>query len=671
MHEMGRKISKTVAWVFVSSSILAFLPGAAASEPVYLGALDVLSLQVNFHLEDSVAATHLALLVQNPANVSREASLSLPLSENAVLTSLTLTTHNRTLVGIVTEKGAASSAYNASKERNEDAVLLDSAGKGLLSLRLNAAPGATLRLDAVYAEIVPLELGIREYMFPASKIQDAFRDVGHFRVNATIKSSVPWSAIEAVGVSSPLTELNDRSATWVYDVEEHRISNDLVIRITPVLSEYASAMLLSGRQEHGVFTATILPPSLGNALPVDVIFVLDHSGSMSGEKMDQAKAALDIILGQLRSQDRFGIVVFDDDIEKYKTSLLAVSGGNIDAAQDWVGRVQAEGSTNIEGGLSAALAILGGQERAALPMIVLITDGLPTAGITSHRDIIESVDTKNTLGARVHVVGIGFDQDNAFLGELASSQRGFYRPIGPSQGVASELEDFYAQIASPILKDVSVEFVGLAAQDVHPAPFPDLYRGSELVVAARADTRTLPAVVKIILRGSSSTGEVRHEIAMDSASLSIRPEVEKLWARQKANTLERYIQLHQATSNVSSQQADLLAHGLRYQIETMRTSWVIVPVGELASPTADRFEDTRSAFDNAYGAPAAGAPPAAPPGAPPAAPPGAPPAATTPGGLPAAPDLPTTSRTPGFGLILAIIVVLGVAVLRTRVRRDV
>lgn len=658
--------------MLVASSILAFGPSAQASEPVVVNALEVLSLQINFNLQDSVAATHLALLVKNPGNVSREAALALPLSSNAVLTGMTLTTHNRTLVGVVTERNVASATYEASKERGEDAVLLDSAGHGLLSIRINVAAGGTVRLDAVYAELLPLDLGIREYVFPAARLQADLRNVAHYRVNGTIVSSVPWSSINGEGVPSSIAQASNRSATWVYDDENVQVSQDLALRIKPILTGYASSMVLSGKEDEAVFAATILPPGLGDPLPVDVVFVIDHSGSMAGAKMEQAKEAVDTILGQLRTQDRFGIVAFDDAIDKHQSAMVSASSSNVDGGQGWVNEIQADGSTNIEGGVSAALDILGTQERAALPMVVLITDGLPTAGITGHRQIIESVDQKNMLDARVHVVGIGFDKDNAFLAELAASQRGFYRPLDPASDVAAALEDFYAAIASPLLKDISVEFVGLEALDVHPAPFPDLYRGSELVVAGRANTTALPSVVKVVLKGTSTAGAFTREISIETATMPIRPEVEKLWARQKANTLERYIQLHQASENVSTQQAELLAHGLRYQIETLRTSWVIVPIGEVANTTAEAYHDTRSYLDYAQSGPGgamAGAPtavaPNAPPGAPPAAPPGAAPAL---GGTSA--GAPTMTRTPGPNLVIGVLAIVAVAFVIARRHRD-
>lgn len=597
------------AWLL---GITFLLPAGVASEPA-AETLIVDELAVLIDVRDAVAVTRVSLMVTNGGGEAREITLEVPLSANAVLTNFTLATHNKTLVGRVLERAQAGAAYNASKARGEDAVLLNSAGKGRLSLAINVGANRTVRLNGTYAEPLPLTEGTHRYSFPAAVFGVSYGTVRQFRLHADIASDHPWEQLTAAGVPSAPVEHTNRTASWDYMATDFRPATTLTIHMRPGRPDYTSTLVLSGRGDDAAFAMGLLPPGFGAApIPLDVVFVLDHSGSMSGTKIVQARDALVTILGQLRPQDRFDLVIFDDQIEPYKATLQVVTASSIEAGRTWIRGVEADGYTDIEAGVASALEVLRGAETAALPTVVLITDGLPTSGITSHRDIIASLAAKNPMGARIHVVGIGFDQDDAFLGELASASRGFYQAVAPSESSQAALEGFYRRISTPVLKDVQVGFEGWDVWEVHPAPLPDVYQGSQLLLAGRANGSLLPDPLVVTVAGRDAGGPVSFQVSLPTANSSERSEVLRLWARQKANSLERYILLNEGAINVTAQRVELLNLGLQAQIETLVTSWVIADVEASAPATLPAPQYSTAGG----GPPAAGAPPAPPPGAP-------------------------------------------------------
>lgn len=212
-------------------------------------------------------------------------------------------------------------------------------------------------------------------------------------------------------------------------------------------------------------------------------------------------------------------------------------------------------------------------------MVVLITDGLPTAGITSKPAIVASLAEKNANDVRVHAVGIGFDRDDAFLGELAASTRGFYQAVDPKDDVGAALEGFYARIATPLLKDVVITFDGVDVWEAYPDPVPDVYAGSHLLYAVRLNASDLSENLTAIVAARGPDGPVGFEFTMRTADLTVRSEVDRLWARQKAATLERAIERTADPVEREALGAELLLHGLAHQIETTKTAWLVVEEG--------------------------------------------------------------------------------------------
>src|SRR5262249_41297817 len=90
-------------------------------------------------------------------------------------------------------------------------------------------------------------------------------------------------------------------------------------------------------------------------VPRDMVFVLDTSGSMPARRIEQARAALKFCLRNLGPKDRFGLVQFATDVNKYRDNLLPATARQIEQARGWVDALEATGGTNINDALLAAL----------------------------------------------------------------------------------------------------------------------------------------------------------------------------------------------------------------------------------------------------------------------------------------------------------------------------
>src|SRR5437879_4020986 len=214
----------------------------------------------------------------------------------------------------------------------------------------------------------------------------------------------------------------------------------------------------------------------------DLVAVLDVSGSMSGEKLDQATTALVRLLGTLRSGDRFRVVTFGSAVRRYAGAWTEVSGDNIRSAQEWVRRLDSDGGTNIAGALTEAFA----EPPAAggLGVVVFLTDGLATVGETNPERIAEQAERERGL-FRVFAFGIGYDVNTYLLDRLTERARGMTEYIHPGGDIEQAVASLAARIASPVLTDLAVRADGVELYDFQPHTLPDLFGGDELVVFGR------------------------------------------------------------------------------------------------------------------------------------------------------------------------------------------
>src|SRR2546427_40630 len=136
----------------------------------------------------------------------------------------------------------------------------------------------------------------------------------------------------------------------------------------------------------------------------DLVAVLDVSGSMSGDKLDQAKAALVQLLGTLSSADRFRVVTFGSSVRRYAAGWTAGSADAVRAAQEWVRRLDTDGGTNIAGALSEAFA--EPPAEGGLGVVVFLTDGMATVGETDPERIADQAGRYRGAGGGERVVTV-------------------------------------------------------------------------------------------------------------------------------------------------------------------------------------------------------------------------------------------------------------------------
>jgi Ca-activated chloride channel family protein len=254
--------------------------------------------------------------------------------------------------------------------------------------------------------------------------------------------------------------------------------------------------------------------------PVNLAFVLDRSGSMSGPKIGTAKRAIEEALGRLEPTDRFAVVVYDDHIDVVAENLEATAA-NRRTALDTLRGIDARGSTNLgEGWLRGAEQVALRLAENGVNRVLLLTDGLANQGITDHDELVRHASELRARGVQTTTFGVGEDFDEQLLQAMADAGGGhFYFIASPAQirdHISSEVGETLEVVARDVRIDITTpEGVSVRAVSPHAiesrgvrstVAVGDLVSGQEVavVVSFRFPTgdvgRELGALVAVVDR---------------------------------------------------------------------------------------------------------------------------------------------------------------------------
>ncbi|XP_058534992.1 inter-alpha-trypsin inhibitor heavy chain H1 [Ochotona princeps] len=335
------------------------------------------------------------------------------------------------------------------------------------------------------------------------------------------------------------------------------------------------------------FAHFFAPQNLTN-MSKNLVFVIDISGSMTGEKEKQTKEALLKILADIRPADYFDLVLFESRVHAWRNSLVPANKANLQAAQDFVQRFTVGGATNLNGGLLRGIEILN-SAQARLPevskhaaILIMLTDGEPTEGVKERHKILQNIHS--AIGGRfpLYSLGFGHDLDFDFLKSLSLENNGWAQRIYEGHDAAQQLQGFYNQVANPLLVDVELLYPQDAVVALTQHRHKQYYDGSEIVVAGRIADHKLGSF-KADVRARGEGREFQTTCLVDEEEMKkllqerghmLENHVERLWAYL---TIQELLAKH--TKAKGKEKDDLSSEALKmslaYQFVTPLTSMTI------------------------------------------------------------------------------------------------
>jgi Ca-activated chloride channel family protein len=558
--------------------------------------------RVTVEIQDQVAQVEVDQAFVNDSEIALEATYVFPLPEDAAISDFSLYVDGERLEGRILDKDEAREIYESIVQRNRDPALLEYVGRNAFQAQVfPIPPHGERRVQISYTQLLSQEAGLVHFLYPLNTEKFSPTPLEEVTISVDVSSQTPIKAVYSPSHEVGIDRLSETHVTAGYEENNVTPSTDFELFYS-VSTEDIGAGLTTYRQgvEDGFFLLLVAPKAdfqQEEVVAKDVMLVLDVSGSMEGEKLEQAKDALRFVLERLNPNDRFNILTFNDTIDTYAETLR--SAERADEAGDFVDDLQAGSGTNINGALLEALRLLPG-ERPEL--VIFLTDGQPTVGIRDPDTIIGNVSDAVTPSTRLFVFGVGDDVNTVLLDTLAEENRGVSQYVRPDEDVAAAVSSFYEKVSTPVLADIELDFGDIEVTDVYPQPLPDLFAGTQLVVVGRYEGE---GTVTLRLTGTVN-GRVQtlayegQEFPQRATEMNFLP---RLWATRKIGYLLREIRLHGDNDELVDEVVEL---SLRYGVMTPYTSFLVEEKVNILDE-----EERREAGDRAMApllaAPAAGA----------------------------------------------------------------
>lgn len=510
---------------------------------------------VDLEIRGFVVRGTVTQVFENPTDVCVESIYVFPLPENAAVDHLVMIAGGRRIVGEIREREEARRLYETAKQEGRRSSLLEQERPNMFTVELSGlAPRESVQIEIGYQQTLdyvggryamrlPLVVGPRYEPGSTGSGGGSLRVApgyaegvsrGSVNVTARLDAGAPLAEIASPSHAIDSTQLGDTS--WEIRLEhEVPADRDFVLEWTPRLGSEPSVSSVTeqvtrpdGSTEH--FTlVTFLPPGT-DAAPSstarELVIVIDTSGSMQGESLEQAKRAVALALGRLNPADRFWLIEFNSVTRSMTAEPVWADAATVEGALEWVEDLDANGGTEILPALQIALGL--DEVRAGMMrQVIFVTDGM-----VSNEDQLARYVRERIGSSRLFTVGIGSAPNGHLMRSLSRQGRGTFTHVGGVADVSRSMGRLFSMIESPALTDIRLD-VDDPTAEIYPDPISDLY-GDQPVVATIRSSKPLAT---IRFEGRVGSRIVRDELTPTQRSGAISG-IEKLWARQKIAVLE-------------------------------------------------------------------------------------------------------------------------------------
>lgn len=547
-----------------------------------------LETDVAFRIDGLIAKVVVAQDYINDSAQWMEGRYLLPLPDEAAVGALHVTVGEREIVGEVQEKQAAQATYLAAAAQGQTAGLVEQVRPNLFRTQVaNIGPGERVKVrieywqnvrfaDGTFSVTLPLTLVPRYHASSTAILPDEEAPRAARATDAAMsdRQALPPIVGLSVDLNPGLPIAQVESPTHRIEVmrKGERISvrladlavladRDFTLRWTPEPQiKPASAVFTEQVDGETYAYAMLMPPTQAiQALPRELILVIDTSGSMHGTAIEQARAALVEALAHLRPGDRFNLIEFNSDTRSLFANAMPASEEFLTQAARWISQLRADGGTEMSPALTMALQ--GDPAPGYVRQVVFATD----AGVSNETALLAQIE--HELGqARLFPVGIGSAPNSWFLRRAAQVGRGAQLTIRNIGEVQAQMRALFAKLDRPMLGNLALNWP--AGAETYPQTLPDLYAGEPLLAVAR-----LPSSGGT-LRASGWNAQGDWNAALE-LSRGVRAQgVARLFARHKVEALEDA--LRQRTADEDTIRPQIVELGIAHAIVTRYTSLVAV-----------------------------------------------------------------------------------------------
>ncbi|RKG97724.1 VIT domain-containing protein [Corallococcus carmarthensis] len=533
-----------------------------------------------------------------------EAIYVFPLPSDATLSAFSMTCAGRRVAGVVKEREAAFRAYDDAITEGHGAALLDQERANVFTAQVgNLLPGEETLVEVEFLQTLTAEEGSVRWMLPTlvapryipgpvhgdrtghgsaaptTRVPDADRisPPTSLNVDYGLRMDLLIDVGRDVVVESPshrLTVTKEGTRTRVklqrdslyrnFAGDEVELNRDVVLTMRNANPDVMLTPVVTHRKAEGpgTFALTVVPDLLNLATTPprqEVVFVVDTSGSMAGDSLPQAQAALRLCLRHLREGDRFNVIAFENSFRTFSAQTVPFTQRTLEQADAWVAGLKAYGGTELLEPMVSAM------KAAPDGVVVLLTDGQ----VGNESEILNAVLAARGTG-RVFSFGIGTNVSDALLRDLARRTDGAVEFIHPGERIDEKVVAQFSRALAPRVTDLEVRFDGVEASELAPSTLPPLVDGTPWTLFGRYAQAGTGSVT---LKGKSGREPFSLTVRLDLPALSDRPVVEKLWAAER---IRGWMDAGLVGRRAEAMKERIVKLAIEHQLATQYTSFVVV-----------------------------------------------------------------------------------------------
>jgi Ca-activated chloride channel homolog len=578
--------------------------------------LEVASVEVHTEIQDQIALTSIDQEFRNPNSTRLEGTFIFPIPKGAHLDKFAMEIDGKKVAAELLTAEKARGIYEDIVRRSRDPALLEYAGQDMYKVRIfPIEPNSRKRISLSYTQLLKSDDGLVSYALPLSTEKFSCEPVKNLAVKVTLKTSRPLKSVYSPTHTVVVKRDGANRATAAYEATDVQGDADFALYFAAEKDELGLNLLTHRVAGEDGYFLLLASPGIDSkdqkVIPKDMVFVLDTSGSMAGKKLNQAKKALQFCVENLNEDDRFEVIRFSTEVDPLVNQLVTANHANRERAQEFVDRLKPLGATAIDDALRKALGLqsnsrnhgeriktLAWQETERPFVVIFLTDGRPTIGVTDEEQIVANVKKENDGHTRVFCFGIGTDVNTHLLDKITEETRGFSQYVLPEEDLELKVSSFYSKIKEPVLTNPTLTFSGdVRPAKLYPSALPDFFKGEQLVLVGRYSGHGDSAAV---LQGTINGGtrKFAHDVNF-AAESSANEFIPRLWATRRVGYLLDEIRLHGENAELRDEITELAR---QYCIVTPYTSYLIVedeqrrevPVRFRSMPELERNQNARA-----------------------------------------------------------------------------
>jgi Ca-activated chloride channel family protein len=591
---------------------------AAADDPLYaglrvvgpdgvIGDLPLEHTSVTIQVTGNLQRAIVRQVYGNPSTEPIEAVYVFPLPEDGAVDMMDMYIGDRLITGRIYERDAARAIYEEAVSSGQTASLLEQERPNIFTQSVgNILPGDSITIVISYVATVSCDDGAYTLSFPmvvgprfipgepagssgtgwspdtrlvpdASRITprvvpEGTRSGYDIDLSVTLDTGFPVGQIRSLNHSVEQDRNDDGTVTVELARDDEIPNRDFVITYSSTSDRIEPAVLATNGDLGGHFMLIVQPEvefDPDDIAPKEMFFVVDCSGSMSGQPMEVAKETVRQFVRGMNPDDSFQIIRFSEDASGMSDHPLENTPENVETGIDYIDALYGEGGTMMIEGIRAAVGYPSDPSR--MRFVIFLTDGY----IGNEAEILGELQTTLGEDTRLFSVGVGSSPNRYLIEGLAEEGRGAAYYVGLNEDPSSAVSSIYEKINNPYLVGIDIDWGNLKVTEVYPSTIPDLFAGQPLVVTGRY---TAPGRGHVRLSGEVGGREWSRSMNVELPGRDESNDaIATLWARRKIHDLTRLMYNSYGYEEYSQEVVDLITDvALDYRIMSSYTSFVAV-----------------------------------------------------------------------------------------------